>query len=370
MIAFWNRTLPTERRTDGTVPRSRLDALQGLRGCAALMVVIGHSLAIYRGASGIGNAPVDVYGALGVNTFFVISGFLMVYVHGNDFGQPAATRTFYARRIARIVPLYWAITILYGAKQVYFGNATISEILKSLFFIPFQNADGVWRPVLGLGWTLNYEMLFYLVFGLALFARRGLWLVVALFGSLTILHLAGAFSPENVLAFWSHPMILYFLAGVGIALLRRRIPGGPSFGVALGVAVVTLALTASAVDVGLPATIVSVMLPVAALVCVTVTALADSGAKDSLLRRLARSVGDASYSIYLTHSFVIAPAAKLGVAKLFPELPIVPFTLMMVPLSAFAGYLVFRYVEKPLIKAWTRTFVRQPASRTTTPART
>jgi exopolysaccharide production protein ExoZ len=94
--------------------RGRLDALQGLRGCAALFVVVGHSLAIFRGASGANpnTVPVDIYGALGVDAFFVVSGFLMVYVHGNDFGQSGSTRNFYARRIARIVPLYWTMTIL------------------------------------------------------------------------------------------------------------------------------------------------------------------------------------------------------------------------------------------------------------------
>jgi exopolysaccharide production protein ExoZ len=354
-------------------PRPRLDALQGLRGCAALLVVVGHSLVIFRGASGAdaSNALPDVYGALGVRAFFVVSGFLMIYVHGQDFGQPRATKKFYARRIARIVPLYWAVTILYAVKQIYFGQDTVWHSVKSLFFIPYQATGDLWRPVLGQGWTLNYEMAFYLVFGFALLFSRGVWVVFGVFGTLILLNVSGLFGPHNLLTFWSDPIVLYFLAGVAIGLLRARTNRGPSFAVAfcVALAVPSLAALLAALLNAAPA-YVAIALPVAAVSAVGITAFAREDLRLSWVRRLAKHIGDASYSIYLTHTFVIAPAAKIVVAKLFPEMPIAAFILLMIVATAVVGYGVFRFVERPLIKIWTRTFVKRPGAQTTTPAAT
>jgi exopolysaccharide production protein ExoZ len=351
--------------------RPRLDALQGLRGCAALLVVIGHSLAIFRNASGVNpnTVPVDLFGALGVYAFFVVSGFLMVYVHGGDFGHPKATRTFYARRIARIIPLYWVVTISYGIKQIRFGQATVWEVAKSLLFIPYQTSGGLWRPVLGQGWTLNYEMLFYAIFGLALIFARGQWIVFGIFGTLVILNLCDFVGSNNVVEFWSNPIILYFLAGVAIGLIRTRATRGPSFAVAFSFALAALAGAALFSDlIGATSTPVHFVVPLVTVAAVAVTALAREDSQVSTARRLAKRIGDASYSIYLTHTFVIAPAAKIVVAKIFPHTPIIVFTVLMIAATAIVGYLVFRLLERPLIKLWTRMFIKRPNAQTTTPA--
>lgn len=357
-----------------TVPRrrARLDALQGLRGCAALLVVVTHSVSIFRGAVGdkSGSAIADACAVLGVNAFFVVSGFLMVYVHGRDFGEPRATRAFYAKRIARIVPLYWTVTILYAAKQIYFGQATVWETVRSLLFVPYQTTDGLWRPVLGQGWTLNYEMAFYLVFGLALMVPRGVWIVFASFGTLSILHLSGLFSPNNVLAFWSHPIVLYFLAGVVIGLLRTKLTRGPSFAVAFSFAFALLSLTIGLAPLfnATLSTYLGWSIPIAAITSVAVTAFAREDEQTSPVRWVAGRIGDASYSIYLTHTFVIAPAVKIVVAKLFTDMNVALFAVLMLPTTALVGYAVFRYVERPLIRIWTRLFVKNSASKSTTAA--
>jgi peptidoglycan/LPS O-acetylase OafA/YrhL len=164
---------------------------------------------------------------------------------------------------------------------------------------------------------------------------------------------------------------MYFLAGVAIGLLRARTRRGPSFAVAstATLAVLALAVLLLGVFYGKPI-VIAVVIPVAAVSAVAVAALAREDFGTSKMRRLAARVGDASYSIYLTHTFVIAPAAKLVVAKLFPELPISVFTLLMIPTTAIVGYGVFRFVERPLIRAWTRAFVKRPSTQTTIPAAT
>jgi peptidoglycan/LPS O-acetylase OafA/YrhL len=324
-------------------------------------------MAIYRGASSAEAASTpDISGSLGVSAFFVVSGFLMVYVHGKDFGGPRATRSFFARRIARIVPLYWLITILYGSKQIYFGEDTFWNTIRSMFFIPYQSHGDLWRPVLGVGWTLNYEMAFYVIFGLALVFSWGVWLVFGVFGSLALLNAFEAFGPHNVLDFWSKPIILYFLAGVALGLARGRTSRGPSFAVAFSVCVALLSAAAllAAVLHASPHH-VAIALPIVAISSVAVTTFAREDFRESWVRRLAKRIGDASYSIYLTHTLVIAPAAKIGVVKFFPEMPIAAFTILMMIFTAAFGYGVYRYVERPLIKAWTRMFIARSDAKTT-----
>src|SRR3954451_25277970 len=93
-----------------------------------------------------------------VNLFFVISGFIMVYT---TFSRPTRPAEFLCNRIARIVPLYWLMTL--GTYSIAFVAPTLLqatstnplELLKSLFFVPFVKSNGLVQPVLFLGWTLN-----------------------------------------------------------------------------------------------------------------------------------------------------------------------------------------------------------------------
>src|SRR6185437_14170487 len=134
-----------------------LDNIQALRAIAALLVVFVH-LAVPVAALGV--AP---FGAGGVDLFFVISGFIMVYT---TVGRPISGAEFLGRRIVRIVPLYWLLTLavfgiaLIAPTLLQFTTASWGQLLKSLFFIPFAKANGDVQPVLFLGWTLNYEMFF------------------------------------------------------------------------------------------------------------------------------------------------------------------------------------------------------------------
>src|SRR5690606_35064881 len=104
-------------------------------------------------------------GDFGVDLFFVISGFIMVHVSRNQFARPGAPLDFVRRRLVRIVPLYWTMTTLMVAvvlllpQSVDTATADPRQWIASYLFIPFERAsDGMMRPVLGLGWSLNYEM--------------------------------------------------------------------------------------------------------------------------------------------------------------------------------------------------------------------
>ena len=129
----------------------KFESIQALRGFACILVVLCHT-------------SYTNFGAFGVDFFLVISGFITMYA------TEKSTEKFLCKRIIKIVPLYWFMTLVTGVAICLFpGLFNSSEVnliylLKSFFFIPFENSLGNRNPVLQIGWFLNYEMLFYLLF--------------------------------------------------------------------------------------------------------------------------------------------------------------------------------------------------------------
>jgi peptidoglycan/LPS O-acetylase OafA/YrhL len=336
----------------------RLHGLQALRFLAALLVVLGHCQHEIVNALGKGAAPiwraVPFDWGVGVDIFFVISGFIMWHLMQDSFGKPGESLLFLRRRLSRIAPIYWlGTTIIAAAMLPAFAAAeAVPFALASYFFVPWPHPDGRGLfPVLSLGWTLNYEMMFYCVFALALkFPRHlGLSLIVAVFAALFAV---AQFAPPAafMLKFWGSPIIFEFLLGIGVAALYRR------WGQLLSsTAAATTALAGTLLAIvfyqtgaythvsrvvtgGIPAVLI-----VAAVVC---------GPSLPTRSRWARMLvlgGDASYALYLVHPFalkaVAAVAARLG---LWAVTPVIPVAGMIVAAVA-ASVLIFRYLEKPVL---------------------
>jgi len=159
-----------------------LGSIQILRGLAALAVTIAHTNGeVSWWAVNLhyeNPMPGLVTGAAGVDLFFVISGFIMVYTTAESFGTPTASGVFLLRRIIRIVPLYWIATFLFLAYIVRIGHSWAMEgigdknVLCSFVFIACPRPNGGYAPALEVGWSLNYEMFFYLCFAVALLLPR------------------------------------------------------------------------------------------------------------------------------------------------------------------------------------------------------
>ena len=134
-------------------------SIQHLRAIAALSVALFHACQWSQIDFGIGAAGVDL--------FFVISGFVMWTVTA---GREAAPLTFLRRRVIRVAPLYWIVTLALVAGALVFPQRfpevepRADHILLSLAFIQHMNPAGQPFPILAPGWTLNYEAVFYLVF--------------------------------------------------------------------------------------------------------------------------------------------------------------------------------------------------------------
>jgi exopolysaccharide production protein ExoZ len=208
-------------KTDG-----KFHFLQALRAIAAWLVVADHALvAVTRGEQ---SNPITslawALGDIGVYIFFVISGFIMVHICWDDFGLPGAAQNFMRRRIIRIVPLYWLATLGAVVFHKISGNdglpAGWPEFLQSLLFIPYYSENVGWAPILRQGWTLNYEMMFYAIFAVALtFPRKMALPGIAV--ALGIFTLVGPIFPPGILAYLSSPIVLCFVVGVGAAALWR-----------------------------------------------------------------------------------------------------------------------------------------------------
>jgi exopolysaccharide production protein ExoZ len=336
-----------------------LPLIQVLRALAALMVAAGHAQFEVAGLASRAGVPYAPAGWLpwpaGVDVFFVISGFIIVHAAASLHGRADARRIFLAHRIARVVPLYWLATTLYlalaWARPGLLGadGGGPAYLAASYLFWPMARADGAVQPLYSLGWTLNYEMAFYVLFALALplGRRRAVVGVVALLGGLVVLGQAAG-SLAVAPAFWSDPIVLEFACGAALALARQqglRLPGPARLALAVaGLVLLSLAGEAPALPRclawGGPAALL-----------VAAAALGPSVAAAPGLRP-AVMLGDASYALYLAHPFVVRGTRVVAEATgLAAATGPGPLAILMLVLACLAALVLHRIVERPLTRA-------------------
>jgi exopolysaccharide production protein ExoZ len=329
--------------------------IQWMRALAALLVVVDHGLFTLIDKAG-GDPQWGPFaaslGGTGVELFFVISGFVMIVSSTGRFGSGAVAQ-FIRRRLTRIVPLYWLATAVYAPKLVLVGDApSVPNLARSLFFVPYLNLQGEMHPVYGLGWTLNHEVFFYAVFAVGLLwsLRATLAITAVTLGALVGfgfgLGEAGSTPFGQALFFWSRPIVLFFLVGMALPFLARRLNTSTAIDFRLA-ALMSMVLVGGAVAAGSSTS----GLPWAlALLGSAVLLLAHSrvAADDRRFAPIATALGDASYSIYLTHSFAIGPLGRLY-AKFGGSAPL-PFIVVSLVVCSALGWLCHRHVEQPLLR--------------------
>ncbi|MBI3704408.1 MAG: acyltransferase [Rhizobiales bacterium] len=341
-----------------------LRSIQILRALAAGLVVFGHSLhETQYVAAKTAQLPLTASlldWGIGVDIFFVVSGFIMVYTSTEFFGQPNAARVFLMRRIVRVVPLYWLITA--GLILVYFIapralNVPIEgwrSIVESFLFIPGMRANGEMRPIMALGWTLNYEMFFYVVFACCLLLplKRAMVCLIAFFVSISIFG-AIVTMPTKALTFWTDSIVLEFIFGASIAFACRA-KLNLSLGAALCLISAGVVLSIALgplwdVDQFLPRFIAG-GLPAAILVAGA--AFGPRLAASWLVSPLVL-LGDASYSLYLTHPFVIRPLRNVWMA-FGTSLPLGLYVIVCALAAIAAAIIIYQVIEKPMTNALRR----------------
>ena len=342
--------------------------IQALRAVAALVVVYGHSVNLLHRQQAVGSTGLDrLQGAIGVDLFFVISGFVLTISADGLLRRRHPVRVFFWRRVLRVVPLYWMLTAArlvaiawWPALSAHQRPSTWNMVL-SFLFLPSTNPAGEIRPVIPVGWTLNFEAFFYVLFAIALlrlrtFARLLLFLTC-------VLGLIGLFRSPTwpVWTAQADPILFEFVAGVVIALLvkRNKMPGESGgwmlmTGGGLGLALIPSAFASNAERPllwGVPA----------AMVVFGCAAL-----EPVLRRQLPRwllLLGSASYSIYLMQTLVL-PVLGAAFARGDEWLRAMPLrqgieVALGLVATTIVGVVTHLLLERPMTEFLKRRFGRE-----------
>lgn len=326
---------------------TKIDALQALRAFAALLVVFHHSKDFslkYGHENWVTDFLKSGIGAFGVDIFFVLSGFIMFYTT-----KPSTSgRVFLLNRLARVAPMYWFVTTFLAVLLIYLPNIFSSmrfefwHYVKSIFFIPHNSPAGDYLPLLGVGWTLCFEMYFYLIFAVLIRFRK--WAFPIVSGYLALMAIIGVILPahDNRLI-WTltSSLNLEFAFGAGLAYLYSKIGKSTIKGVCFVVGGALLAYvmrdyggahSLRGIAWGMPATLI-----VLGFILMS----------DLQFGRVLILLGDSSYSLYLVHVLSLPFIWKLfhvggiqqhGVFLMF-------FAVLF---SVFISVMAWKYIETPI----------------------
>ncbi|MGI4830240.1 MAG: acyltransferase family protein [Janthinobacterium lividum] len=335
-----------------TASKPTFRLIQILRAFAALMVVAHHTTIMLAQRN---HLPIAnwISGGSGVDLFFIISGFVMTVSAAPLRQATHPARTFLARRLERIVPMYWIVTtiklLVLLAVPVLGMNAlgSTGHILASYLFFPSLNSQGFFEPVVIVGWTLNFEVAFYLVFAVALALRaRPVWIVGPVLLGIVLLPFCHVPAGPVWFTFFRSTLLLEFLFGV---LLAMALPAVRCVPWQAGLLLVVLGLGPLVLWKypnfsywrgllwGIPA------------LAVVSGALSMESRWGARSPRWALTLGDASYSIYLVHTFAL-PAVGLLLNRLKFEWPgevLISFVGAII-FSTAAGLFSYKLVEQPL----------------------
>lgn len=342
----------------------KLRSIQALRAIAALLVVVQH-LSGYETRFSAGRslsflASLHNLGRLGVEMFFVISGFIMITTNWNEFGSAGAPTRFLLRRILRIVPPYWIITLLIlplFLKYPHLVNSSSkyrSDVLASLLLLPQAGP-----PLLLVGWTLVFEMYFYYVFTVTLnFSRRYLgWTIAAWLALMLAL---------DVLVYprWQTPYIsvvagpinLLFIVGIVVGYLTMNGHRAAAWPLAISGAVATPLLFALhdhliAYKIPYVDQWVGILITGAAIAMLIFGLVQLEHYKGLVIPGLLVLVGDASYALYLWHVPTLSVFARLTSWLPVHSMPVrAAWVIAGLFFATWVAILVYRFVERPILK--------------------
>ncbi len=337
--------------------RQTLESIQALRALAATLVVILHCRVYLDARNIIGDiGAVYEMGRAGVDIFFVISGFIMVYVTKNAFQKPNASKDFIIKRFIRIAPVYWSYTLVISGFLVFaphlFSDGKsldIMHLIGSLAFLPVVNDAGGLKPVLQPGWTLNYEMYFYLIVGLLLPFSKKYFLPVLGSWFIGCSILGALLQPSNAfLSFYSNPILLEFLAGaiIASAYIRGVKFPYPTLWLTAGIVFITATIF---IDTSTSYRWIKWGLPGALLVvgCISLEQFRNISLPKWIVR-----LGDSSYSLYLSHIFTINGLGFIWNKLIGDHYDL--FLIITIIVSIIVGHIAYLLYETPVVSFLTK----------------
>ncbi len=330
----------------------QFESIRAWRGIAAMCVAVSHLEPFVPASAGALAALPFAAGKAGVDIFFVISGFVMAMATSNLPAGRAASLGFLWRRLARIAPLYWIVTWGLIAAIVLDlnlgGQSSVDwdRLVRSLLFIPVHSPDGGIRPVIAVGWTLDYEMYFYLCMSIVvgLFARHRLAAIALIMVSIYLLASAtldprldwvlnAGLASEFLFGFlaarcYRDPFRSGLLCATALAVcwlmlpeFRLLHPYGAGFDRALswGMLALLLILSSAFTEHRFPIRNIPLLGP----------------------------LGDASYALYLIHVPAFAVVNRIMLASGVEFAPVANCAILLLAATGIA-VILHRLVEKPL----------------------
>ena len=326
-----------------------------LRAYACFMLILFHAHSISRQipqTDGTEIWPSPVWWCSAIDLFFVMSGFLIIYMGKKLYRTPDGVKIFAIRRAVRILPLYWIYTFiiasvfLLGAGTSHTSeHVTIDRFMASLLFWPIQGG-----PIIPLGWTLNFEVFFYILFS---FSLRFAFLqgAIGLCGVLGVLAALGVICDFQIYAlkFWTEPLVIDFIFGLALGIayhLGVKLPNAARLLLAAASVLPLLAVPPdfTPFDIVRPFTFGASAALLVAAACLREKEYT-FGKAGAFLQELSNS----TYSLYLSHIITLKAVElvykKSGLALSFGPIPYIIFA----PLCAVVvGYIAYISLEKPL----------------------
>lgn len=341
-------------------PSSRIVGIQALRGIAACAVVLSHMSGVEaKYLAGPTMLPaLSRFGMVGVDLFFVLSGFIMTSMSVGKFGRGGEASRFLTRRFLRIYPVYWAWCLPILAVFLMFPGMVNSshgrpDLLRSFLLLPQHNL-----PLLLVAWTLVYEVFFYLVFAGALrWIRESrlaevlcLWAIVVIGGHWWLM----PGSTDPLLSLMFSPLLLEFMMGCAVALCVSRLNGRTAVAaLALGAAGFLLGTVVFAAQgAWFPSDWHRTLVYGTSSAAVLAGVVAWERERGRTILHRLSGLGDASYSLYLSHVPVMGMAGLLIHHLLPTARPAVHVAALLLTYAAAlaGGFLSFRLLEAPMLR--------------------
>lgn len=348
--------------------------LQALRAIAALLVVLVH---MKDAEQKLGGATIlgdwTAFGVVGVDLFFVLSGFVMVFTTESKAGGASDALSFFYSRVTRIYPIWWltltALVIFWMVKPdlVYSGNYTDPNFVKDYLLIIGDQA-----PLLAVGWTLIHEMYFYFVFMLILLLPYGprfrLYCILAWAGLVMLGSAVLAPKEPNIVSLAFNPLTLEFIIGALIAYAWRFTQGRFGWS-ALSIGLIWGALSCYAyvlapIDervsiIGHADEAIRVLLFGAPCGLIVYGAVAVEARKSISADNPLVAIGDWSYSLYLTHMLTLNAGAimlrKFSNESLYDNFLILP---ILVAVCIIVSAICYKFFEQPTTRLFKKLYTR------------
>lgn len=355
--------------TPSNTMNKRLNLLQVDRGIASVLVVLAHGGTILsRNLSQDDLLKVFHFGWIGVDFFFVLSGFIIFYIHQSDIGNPSKIKSFSFKRFIRVYPLYWSVLACKILVSLFStdGNGAeqrnIGEIAKAVLLLP-QDRSILESSFIGVSWTLSYEVFFYFMFGLVILISARIYqpiLFVWIGGTILNFFNLLPIRENFLLAFVFDAHNLEFVLGCLAAYMISKY----QFKFSTSVIYASLAMLLLSVvntkygeyDVSGVSSLIAYGIPFTLLIIGSTYLEMSKIVKVPLLLIY---LGDASYSIYLTHGFFLNSVSKVfsKLSEKFQALDLIRtnsfygnlIAFLMILIAVALGCIVHSYFEKPLI---------------------